>query len=121
MPPWAQTEWERLTGTIENRSTLPPISAILMTAESPARPPPTTMILGFAAIFNFRTRIPKTAKTLIPRLLVTGRPHFNRVRSARVGRFLGKAFTESVETGQSHDAHDHEQCQTDREKAAARF
>ncbi len=50
MPPCAQTECERLTGTIENRSTLPPASAILMTAASPARPPPTTMILGDAAI-----------------------------------------------------------------------
>src|SRR5271163_4044940 len=50
MPPCAQTEWERLTGTIENKSTLPPASAILMTAASPARPPPTTMILGVAAM-----------------------------------------------------------------------
>src|SRR3978361_174501 len=49
MPPWAQTECERLTGTMEKRSTLPPASAILMTAASPARPPPTTMILGVAA------------------------------------------------------------------------
>src|SRR6516164_5464829 len=49
MPPWAQTEWERLTGTMEKRSTLPPASAILMTAERPASPPPTTMILGVAA------------------------------------------------------------------------
>src|SRR3954467_15796416 len=48
MPPCAQTECERLTGTIENKSTLPPLSAILMTAESPASPPPTTMIFGFA-------------------------------------------------------------------------
>src|SRR6202046_3623831 len=51
MPPWAQTEWERLTGTMEKRSTLPPASAILMTAERPASPPPTTMILGVAAMF----------------------------------------------------------------------
>src|SRR5271155_1220055 len=55
MPPCAQTECERFTGTIENRSTLPPISAILITAESPARPPPTTIILG-AAIY--RTGLP---------------------------------------------------------------
>jgi hypothetical protein len=48
MPPWAQTEWERFTGTIENKSTVPPASAILMTAASPASPPPTTMILGAA-------------------------------------------------------------------------
>src|SRR5579862_7807604 len=50
MPPCAHTEWERLTGTIENRSTWPPASAILITAASPARPPPTTMILGDDAI-----------------------------------------------------------------------
>src|SRR5437016_4079960 len=50
MPPWAQTEWERLTGTMENRSTCPPTSAILMVAESPARPPPMTMIFGFDAM-----------------------------------------------------------------------
>src|SRR5580698_4446713 len=48
MPPCAQTECERLTGTIENRSTVPPASAILMTAASPASPPPTTMIFGAA-------------------------------------------------------------------------
>src|SRR5581483_10217883 len=53
MPPCAQTECDRLTGTIENRSTLPPASAILMTAASPARPPPTTMILGDAMNFPF--------------------------------------------------------------------
>src|SRR6185437_1206484 len=49
MPPCAHTECERFTGTMENRSTFPPASAILITAESPASPPPTTMILGFVA------------------------------------------------------------------------
>src|SRR6266849_3501450 len=53
IPPCAHTECERFTGTIENRSTVPPFSAILITAERPARPPPTTMILGFAAIIGF--------------------------------------------------------------------
>src|SRR5438105_652537 len=52
MPPCAHTECERFTGTIENRSTLPPLSAILITAESPARPPPTTIIFGAAAIVS---------------------------------------------------------------------
>src|SRR5436305_11521708 len=47
MPPCAHTECERFTGTMENRSTFPPASAILITAESPANPPPMTMILGF--------------------------------------------------------------------------
>src|SRR5258707_7852806 len=50
MPPCAHTECERLTGTMENRSTLPPASAILITADRPARPPPTTIIFGVAAI-----------------------------------------------------------------------
>src|SRR2546425_6165748 len=50
MPPCAQTECERLTGTMENKSTWPPISAILITAASPASPPPTTTIFGFDAI-----------------------------------------------------------------------
>src|SRR5256714_14290517 len=52
MPPCAQTECERFTGTMENRSTVPPFSAILITAESPARPPPTTIIFGAAAIVS---------------------------------------------------------------------
>src|ERR1039457_7690843 len=50
MPPCAHTECERFTGTMENRSTSPPISAILMTAARPARPPPTTIIFGVAAM-----------------------------------------------------------------------
>src|SRR5215470_9162389 len=53
IPPCAQTECERLTGTMEKRSTWPPISAILMTAESPASPPPATMILGLDVIRSF--------------------------------------------------------------------
>src|SRR5580692_3167699 len=56
IPPWAQTECERFTGTMENRSTCPPISAILITAASPARPPPITVILGVVAILlEFRS------------------------------------------------------------------
>src|SRR5579859_5775024 len=54
MPPCAQTECERLTGTIENRSHSPPISAILMTAANPASPPPTTIILGAAMLLHPR-------------------------------------------------------------------
>src|ERR1017187_6333036 len=52
MPPWAQTEWERFTGTIENRSTSPPISAILMTAARRGWPPPRTMIFGAAMLYE---------------------------------------------------------------------
>src|SRR5262249_6433264 len=55
IPPCAQTECERLTGTMENKSTCPPASAILITAARPARPPPTTMILG-AAMKTFHHR-----------------------------------------------------------------
>src|SRR5271154_7408365 len=46
MPPCAQTEWERFTGTIEKSSTGTPDSATRIVAISPARPPPTTIILG---------------------------------------------------------------------------
>src|SRR5919202_1095396 len=41
MPPCAQTECERLTGTTEKRSTLCPASAIFIAAANPASPPPT--------------------------------------------------------------------------------
>src|SRR5918998_3170962 len=44
MPPCAQTECERLTGTTEKRSTEWPDSAIFIAAASPASPPPTTAI-----------------------------------------------------------------------------
>ncbi len=37
---------ERFTGTIENKSTGTPASATRMVAINPARPPPTTIILG---------------------------------------------------------------------------
>src|SRR6187402_71929 len=57
MPPCAQTECERFTGTIENRSTLPPASAILITDDKPASPPPTTIILGTAAIVYSLTQV----------------------------------------------------------------
>src|SRR5215831_19003373 len=45
MPPCAQTECERLTGTMERRSTLWPASQSLMTVIRPASPPPTTVNL----------------------------------------------------------------------------
>src|ERR1051325_10318864 len=41
MPPCAQTECERLTGTTEKRSSEWPASAIFIAAARPARPPPT--------------------------------------------------------------------------------
>src|SRR6266705_5485604 len=45
MPPCAQTECERLTGTTEKRSTSCPASAIFIAAANPASPPPTIAIL----------------------------------------------------------------------------
>src|SRR5215470_5085232 len=45
MPPWAQTECDRFTGTMERRSTLWPASQSLMTLIKPASPPPTTVNL----------------------------------------------------------------------------
>src|ERR671917_164930 len=45
MPPCAQTECERLTGTTEKRSTACPASAIFIAAANPASPPPTMAIL----------------------------------------------------------------------------
>src|ERR1700758_3325188 len=57
IPPCAHTECERLTGTIENRPTLPPISAILITAARPASPPPMTIIFGAAAISIHRPSV----------------------------------------------------------------
>src|SRR5918996_772627 len=44
IPPCAQTECERFTGTTENRSTARPASAMRMAAARPASPPPTIAI-----------------------------------------------------------------------------
>src|SRR5215472_3037447 len=90
MPPCAQTECERFTGTMENRSTLPPISAILITAARPARPPPTTIIFGAAAM-------------LLPWTPVVHWPCVYDV-SAERGR-LREAHAERVYADQTHDAH----------------
>src|SRR6267142_251937 len=73
MPPWAHTEWERFTGTMEKRSTCPPASAILITAARPASPPPTTTILGFvAAMFSLSSfsRRPQRARIFPDTLLI---------------------------------------------------
>src|SRR5262245_22429905 len=43
IPPCAQTECDRFTGTIEKRSTLTPSSASLIAQARPASPPPTTI------------------------------------------------------------------------------
>src|ERR1051325_11473282 len=48
MPPWAQTECDRFTGTTEKSITLPPFSATRIAAIRPASPPPTMMTRGSA-------------------------------------------------------------------------
>src|SRR6185437_7955440 len=59
MPPCAQTECERLTGTIENNCTGTPDSATRIVAMSPARPPPTMMILGSIIKLSYRLKRPR--------------------------------------------------------------
>src|SRR6266436_6210336 len=91
MPPCAHTECERLTGTIENRSTSPPISAILMTAASPASPPPTTMIFGAADIS-------------IHRPFRKGSVTVSRIHDVALGTRLLEARPECVQARQADDA-----------------
>src|SRR5438132_1528276 len=50
IPPCAQTECDRFTGTIENKSTVTPSSASLMAQAKPASPPPTTITFFFDAM-----------------------------------------------------------------------
>src|SRR5271169_4105392 len=97
IPPCAQTECDRFTGTIENRSTLPPISAILITAARPASPPPTTMIFGAAAISVHRPSGDACPAT--------------RMGDVSVENRLLKALPERVQAGQSDDAHQQEKRQ----------
>src|SRR5919197_1548646 len=60
MPPCAQTECERLTGTTEKSSTAWPASAIFIAAASPASPPPTiaTRIWLFAMSVKYPSEQP---------------------------------------------------------------
>src|SRR5208282_2693849 len=99
MPPWAQTECERLTGTMENRSTAPPASAILMTAASPARPPPTTMILGAAMCLPYpfppnsgRASNLKLLEMMIEMPIVQHRPFFRCQLSEETMRTRGASL-----------------------------
>src|SRR5215469_13050674 len=96
MPPCAHTECDRLTGTIENRSTCPPISAILITAESPASPPPTTIILG--------------AAILVSPLSI--RYHLDRPRHVSVRRTFLESVPEGVQADEPHDAEQNEERET---------
>src|SRR5512136_2635983 len=59
MPPCAHTEWLRLTGTIENRSTPVPSSAARIAVIRPARPPPTTMMRCFGSDTRWKTLQPE--------------------------------------------------------------
>src|SRR5215470_3743062 len=104
MPPCAQTECERFTGTIENRSTWPPVSAILMTAARPASPPPTTMIFGAAAMS-------------VHRLSGAGAP-MNRLCDVALRRGLLEPGAEGVEAGEPDDAHHEEEHQAQAQQAA---
>src|SRR5262245_34336718 len=94
MPPCAQTECERFTGTTENRSTFPPLSAILMTAANPASPPPTTMIFGAAILLSYR---------LSPDLFRCTRSDFDLMCSSRIHRLLRKR-TQFGQTSQPNAA-----------------
>src|SRR5437764_6798726 len=103
MPPCAHTECERLTGTMENRSTCPPISAILMTAESPASPPPTTMMRGAAMLscpLHYR----------MARGNIAG--HTRKILETRV---------EGVEAGNADHGQNHEECQAEAEQSLLRL
>src|SRR5437660_2666221 len=97
MPPCAHTECDRFTGTMENRSTSAPISAILITAASPARPPPTTMILGVA--------------------ILSHRPSAGCTRVTRAGNvsarlvLLQRTRAERIQTGKSRSAQHQEKYQ----------
>src|ERR1700757_848881 len=98
MPPCAQTECERFTGTIENRSTWPPISAILMTAARPARPPPTTMIFRVAAAISVHRPSGDNC-------------HMTGIRDVAARGGLLESRTECVQAGEAHDAHEKEKCE----------
>src|SRR5579864_502548 len=108
MPPCAQTEWERFTGTIENRSTWPPISAILMTAARPARPPPTTMIFGAAAAMSVHRPCGKNFR-------MTG------IHNVAAGSGLLEALAECIKADESDDAHEEEECEANFEEPFLRL
>src|SRR4029077_4390395 len=114
MPPCAHTECERFTGTIENRSTLPPISAILITAARPARPPPITIIFGFAAI-----PFDRLSSTLLFR---EGRPHvFHLLCARRIRGLLRETGAERVQARHAHDTHHQKQTQAHYQESPARI
>src|SRR5215468_9166133 len=108
IPPCAQTECERFTGTMENRSTLPPISAILMTAARPASPPPTTMIFGAAAISIHRP-FGKGSRAVIG------------IHDIALRRRLLEAHAERIEADQSDNAQKKEKCEAQAKESLLRM
>src|SRR6266576_386225 len=110
MPPWAQTECERFTGTIENNSTLPPISAILMTAARPARPPPITMIFGLDAI----------SLRFLSLFEEAGLRFFHDASADRVYGLFGETRAHRIESCEPHCAHEKEEAQAHAKESAAR-
>src|SRR6516164_8966002 len=114
MPPCAHTECERFTGTMEKRSTWPPISAILITAASPASPPPTTMIFGVAAI-AFRSPIFRAhAQQLVHQ-------SHNRIGSRSGIDGLPRVVKERVHGSETSDHKDNRQREANIAKAAPRL
>src|SRR5260221_1452503 len=115
MPPCAHTECDRFTGTMENRSTDPPISAILITAANPASPPPTTMILGFAMLYLlFLTWVTISLGQAGLRVLNLTGPN-------RIHRLLLEAHPHRVKAAQTDAAHYHKEFQTGRQQPLLRF
>ena len=108
MPPCAHTECDRFTGTMENRSTLPPISAILMTAASPASPPPTTIIFGVAILLHRLSVSCGGGWSVIVRVIVPVGGSWN-------------PLAEGVQAHQAYDAQQHEKCETHFQKPLLRL
>src|SRR5436305_2844472 len=90
---------------MENRSTWPPFSAILMTAESPARPPPTTIILGVIGIFSCRCSNLRLYQTL---LLIGSWRGFNGFNCWACDRLL-RSRDERLQAHQADNRDHHEQ------------
>src|SRR5438270_10774060 len=63
MPPCAQTECERLTGTTEKRSTECPASAIFIAAARPASPPPTIATRIWLFAMSVKYPLQKSARS----------------------------------------------------------
>src|SRR5580698_3761115 len=92
---------------MEKRSTVPPASAILMTAASPARPPPTTMIFG-VAIASFQEELSAFSYQIKTPL---------EVRDGGVGVH---GADERPDAGDSHAGEQDAEGETDPGKTAAR-